>query len=43
MEGGLGARLRVCLPMQEMQETGVHSLGGEEPLEEEMTTHSWVV
>ena len=29
--------LRICLPMQEMQ---VLSLGGEDPLEEEMATHS---
>ena len=26
--------------MQEMQETQVQSLGGEDPLEEEMATHS---
>ena len=30
-------RLRICQPMQEMQ---VLSLGGEDPLEEEMATHS---
>ena len=30
-------RLRICLPMQEMQ---VQSLGQEDPLEEEMATHS---
>ena len=30
-------RLRICLPMQEMQ---VLSLGGEDPVEEEMATHS---
>ena len=28
------------LPMQETQETWVRSLGQEDPLEEEMTTHS---
>ena len=28
------------LPMQEMQELWVQSLGGEDPLEEEMATHS---
>ena len=28
------------LPMQEMQETYVRSLGQEDPLEEEMATHS---
>ena len=32
--------LRFCLPMQEMQETWVPSLGGEDPLEEEMAIHS---
>ena len=31
--------LRICLPMQEMKETGVRSLGWEDPLEEEMATH----
>ena len=31
---------RICLPMQETQETWVRSLGGEDPLEEEMATHS---
>ena len=31
---------RICLPMQEMQETWVPSLGQEDPLEEEMATHS---
>ena len=28
------------LPMQEMQETWVQPLGGEDPLEAEMATHS---
>ena len=28
----------VCLPVQEMQETWVASLGGEDPLEREMAT-----
>ena len=33
--------VRMCLPMQEMQkETQVPSLGQEDPLEEEMETHS---
>ena len=32
--------LRICLPMQEMQEPWVRSLGWEDPLEEEMATHS---
>ena len=30
---------RIHLPMQEMQETRVQSLGQEHPLEEEMVTH----
>ena len=29
--------------MQEMQETWVHSLGGEDPLEKSMTTHSSIL
>ena len=29
--------------MQEMQETQVRPLGGEEPLEKEMTTHSSIL
>ena len=29
-----------CLPMQEKEETGVRSLGQEDPLEEGMGTHS---
>ena len=28
--------------MQEMQETQIRSLGGEDPLEEEMATHSTI-
>ena len=31
------------MPMQEMQDTWVQSLGWEDPLEEEMATHSPVV
>ena len=31
------------LPMQEMQETGVRSLGQENPLEKEMATHSSII
>ena len=31
---------RICLPMQEMQETWVQSLGQEDPLEKKMSTHS---
>ena len=34
---------RVCLPMQEMQEMQVGSLGQEDPLKEEMTTHSSIL
>ena len=30
---------RICLPVQEMQEMQVQSLGQEDPLEEEMATH----
>ena len=29
--------------MQEPQEMGVHSLGGDDPLKEEMTTHSSIL
>ena len=31
---------RICLPMQEKQETWFWSLGQEDPLEKEMATHS---
>ena len=31
---------RICLPMQEMQETWVQSLVQEDPLEKKMSTHS---
>ena len=34
---------RTHLPMQETQETWVQSLGGEDPLEEEMATHSSIL
>ena len=34
---------RIHLPMQEMQETQVPSLGWEDPLEEEMATHSSIL
>ena len=34
---------RICLQMQEMQETPVWSLGQEDPLEEEMATHSGIL
>ena len=32
-----------CLPVQEMKETHVQSLGQKDPLEEEMATHSHVL
>ena len=31
---------RICLPMQETQTTEMRSLGQEDPLQEEMATHS---
>ena len=31
---------RICLPMQEKEETWLQSLGQQDPLEEEMATHS---
>ena len=31
---------KICLPMQEKQDMQVRSLGQEDPLEEEMATHS---
>ena len=34
---------RICLPMQETQETRVGSLGREYPLEEEMATCSSII
>ena len=34
---------KICLPMQETQETWVPSLGREDPLEEEMATHSSIL
>ena len=33
----------ICLPVPETQETWVQSLGREDPLEEEMTTHSSIL
>ena len=33
----------ICLPMQGTQETQVQSLGQEDPLEEEMATHSSIL
>ena len=35
--------LRICLPMQETQETWIWSLGQEDPLEEEIATHSSIL
>ena len=36
--------LRICLPMQETQETRVQSLGQEDPLEKETATHpAWKI
>ena len=34
---------RICLTMQETQEMWVQSLGWEDPLEEEMATHSRIL
>ena len=34
---------RICLPLQKMQDTQVQSLGQEDPLEEEMGTHSSIL
>ena len=34
---------RLCLPMQEMQEMQIRSLGWEDPLKEEMATHSSIL
>ena len=32
--------VKICLPMQETQETPARSLGGEDTLEKEIATHS---
>ena len=37
--GGTSGK-RTCLPMQETQQTWVQPLGGEDPLEKGMATHS---
>ena len=34
---------RICLPMQETQDTHIWSLGREDPLEEDMATHSSIL
>ena len=39
-KGFPGGSTVILLPMQKTQETQGHSLGQEDPLEEEMTTHS---
>ena len=39
----LNQSLRICLPMQELQEVWVLSLGEKDPLEEEMATRSSVL
>ena len=38
--GGTSGKKKIYLPVQEMQEMWVQSLGWEEPLEEVMETHS---
>ena len=38
-----GALVKNCLPMQEMQEMQVRSLGWEDPLEKEMATRSSIL
>ena len=42
LPGGLSGK-RIHLPVQEMQETWVRSLGQEDPLEKKVVTHSSVV
>ena len=39
----LSAILRICLPIQETEETWIQSLVQEDPLEEEMATHSMIL
>ena len=34
---------RICLPMHEMPETQIQSLGWEDPLEKGMATHSSIL
>ena len=34
---------RICLPIQETQDTWVQSLGWEDPLEKRMATHSSIL
>ena len=40
--GGTSGK-RTCLPMQETQQTWVQPLGGEDPLEKGMATHSSIL
>ena len=40
--GGTSGK-RTCLPMKETKATWVRSLGGEEPLEEGLATHSSIL
>ena len=35
--------VKICLPVQEIQETCVQSLGGKDTLEKEMATHSSIL
>ena len=42
-DGTVPSAVTICLPMQEMQETRVPSLGWEDPLEEGMATHSSIL
>ena len=35
--------VRICLPRQELQETQAQSVSWEDPLEEEMVTHSSIL
>ena len=42
-DGTVPSAVTICLPMQEMQETRVPSLGWEDPLEEGMATLSSIL
>ena len=35
--------VKICLPVKKMREMGVQFLGWEDPLEEEMATHSTIL
>ena len=35
--------VKICLPMQDPQETQFQSLGSEDPLQKDMTTHSSIL